>query len=409
MKFQQVNLDNGLQVVAEANDTARSAAFGFFVRTGGRDEMDGELGLSHFLEHMMFKGTSRRSAHDVNREFDEMGARYNAFTSQENTVYYGNVLPEFLPRIVDLLSDMMRPSLRQEDFEVEKKVILEEMAMYEDLPQHDLADKALKLHFGEHGLGHPVIGTKESISAVNSEQMRDYFGRRYAAGNIVAVAAGALDFGQLVDLVSQRCGGWAKQSAHRELVPAKGSLEARSFCKGSLARQHLALISPGPSAQDEERFAAAILANAIGDSTGSRYFWALVDPALADVAACGYEPLDEAGLFMSYICCDPQQAQKVVEVVRAELGKIVREGITAEELSRSANKTASAVTLGSEVPMGRFVSLGMNWLYRREYRSLTADLDSIRAVSVDQVNALACELAIDKTTTVALGPLEKVV
>ena len=119
MKFQQANLDNGLQVVAEVNDTARSAAFGFFVRTGGRDEVDGELGLSHFLEHMMFKGTERRSVHDVNREFDEMGARYNAFTSQENTVYYGNVLPEFLPRLVDLLSDMMRPSLRQEDFEVD--------------------------------------------------------------------------------------------------------------------------------------------------------------------------------------------------------------------------------------------------------------------------------------------------
>ena len=220
LKFHQANLDNGLQKIAEVSDTARSAAFGFFVRTGARDEVLGELGLSHFLEHMMFKGTERRSADDVNREFDEMGARYNAFTSQENTVYYGNVLPEFLPGIVDLLADMMRPSLRQDDFDVEKKVILEEMAMYEDLPQHDLADKALKIHFGQHGLGQPVIGTKESVSALSSEQMRDYFSRRYAAGNIVAVAAGALDFRQLVDLISDRCGCWAKQSAQRKLLPA---------------------------------------------------------------------------------------------------------------------------------------------------------------------------------------------
>ena len=409
MNFHQTKLDNGLQIVAEASDTARSVAFGFFVRTGARDELSPELGLSHFLEHMMFKGTERRSDLDVNREFDEMGARYNAFTSHENTVYYGNVLPEFLPRVVDLLADMMRPSLRQDDFDMEKKVILEEMAMCEDIPQHDLADKSLKIHFGNHGLGQPVIGTRESISGMSSAQMADYFQRRYAAGNVLAVVAGAVDFNQLVDSVSDRCGHWAKCSAERQLLPAKPSLTASTFQKISLTRQHLVFISPAPSAQDEERFAAAILANAIGDSTGSRYFWALVDPALADVAACGCETLDAAGIFLSYVCCDPQQAQQVVEVVRAELAKIVRDGLTADELTRSANKTASAVTLGSEVPMGRFVSLGMNWLYRQEYRSLAEDLAAIRAVTVDQVNSLARQFSIDQTTTVALGPLEELV
>ncbi|NIA07456.1 MAG: insulinase family protein [Actinobacteria bacterium] len=409
MKFNHTTLDNGLRIIAESSDTSRSVAFGFFVRTGARDESPAEFGLSHFLEHMMFKGTASRTAHDVNREFDEMGARYNAFTSHENTVYYGNVLPEFLPRVVDLLSDMLRPSLRQEDFDMEKKVILEEMAMYEDIPQHDLADKALKTHFGDHGLGQPVIGTRESIATVTSEQMHDYFDRRYAAGNVVAVATGAVDFDQLVDLVSARAGQWVARSADRELTPAQASLATDTFVKNSLARQHLVLISPAPSAQADERFAASILANAVGDSTGSRYFWALVEPALADVAAYGYEPLDAAGMFMSYFCCDPSQAPRVLEVARAELSKVVRDGITAEELTRSANKTASAVTLGSEVPMGRFVSLGTNWLYRQEYRSLVADLEAIRSVSLEQVNALARDLSIDRTTTVALGPLEKVV
>ena len=124
MQFLSHRLDNGLEIVAETNDLAHSLAVGFFVRTGARDETDATAGVSHFLEHMAFKGTTSRTADDVNREFDEMGARYNAFTSHENTVYYGNVLPEFLPRVVDLLSDMLRPSLRQEDFDVEKKVIL---------------------------------------------------------------------------------------------------------------------------------------------------------------------------------------------------------------------------------------------------------------------------------------------
>ena len=409
LKFEQTKLDNGLQIVAESSDTARSVAFGFFVRTGARDEVGPELGLSHFLEHMMFKGTDRRTALDVNREFDEMGANYNAFTSHENTVYYGNVLPEFLPRVVDLLADMMRPSLRQEDFDMEKNVILEEMAMYEDIPQHDLADKALNLHFGDHGLGQPVIGTKQSIGEMTSGQMTDYFRRRYSAGNVVAVATGNVDFAKLTDMLAERCGSWEKLSADRELTWADASLAGQTFQKATLTRQHLALLSPGPSAQEETRFAAAILGNAVGDTTGSRFFWALVDPALADVACCGYEPMDGAGIFLSYICCDPDKAKKVLEVARAELTKVVHEGITAEELTRSANKTASALTLGSEVPMGRFVSLGMNWLYRKEYRSVANDLDGILAVSRQQVNDLAGALAIDKTTTVALGPLEDVV
>ena len=281
--------------------------------------------------------------------------------------------------------------------------------MYEDIPQHDLADKALGIHFRNHGLGQPVIGTRETVSAVTSQQMRDYFARRYAAGNVVAVAAGAVDFDQLVDLVSARAGQWEARSADRKLTPANASLAADTFVKNSLARQHLVLISPAPSAQADERFAAHILATAVGDSTGSRYFWALVEPALADVAACGYEPMDAAGMFMSYFCCDPTQAPRVLDLARAELSKVARDGITADELTRAANKTASAVTLGSEVPMGRFVSLGMNWLYRREYRSLVDDLDSIRSVSLDQTNALAHDLSIDRTTTVALGPLEKLV
>ena len=409
LKFHQAKLNNGLQVVAESSDTARSVAFGFFVRTGGRDEIGPEIGLSHFLEHMMFKGTDRRSAQDVNREFDDMGANYNAFTSNENTVYYGNVLPEFLPSLADLLADMMRPSLRQEDFDMEKNVILEEMAMYEDLPQHDLVDKALGTHFGQHSLGNPVIGTKQSITKVTSAQMGDYFNRRYAAGNMVAVAAGALDFNQFFDLISQRCSQWDKLSAQRQLIPAKPSLAGQNFQKTTLTRQHLVLLSPAPSAQNKDRFGAAILANVMGDDTGSRFYWALVEPALADVACYAYQPLDGEGMFLSYICCDPDQAQQVVKIARQELTRFAQDGITAQELARSANKTASGLTLSSEVPMGRFVSLGMNWQYLQQYRSLAEDLDSIRSVTIEQVNELARSLAIDRTTTVALGPLEKII
>src|SRR6478752_6333652 len=135
MEFRKHRLDNGLEIIAETNADAHSMSVAFIVRTGSRDETDNVAGVSHFLEHMCFKGTARRSADDVNREFDEIGAQYNAFTSEENTVYYGAVLPEYQRRVVDLLTDMLRPALRQDDFDVEKNVILEEIALYKDRPQ----------------------------------------------------------------------------------------------------------------------------------------------------------------------------------------------------------------------------------------------------------------------------------
>src|ERR1700674_5548214 len=156
-------LDNGLQVISETNPAARSVAIGFFVRTGARDETPEVSGVSHFLEHMMFKGTPRRSALDVNRDFDRIGANYNAFTSEENTVYYCAVLPEYLPQAVDILADILRPSLRGEDFDMEKNVIIEEIGMYEDQPMWSAYDHAKKAYFANHALGNSILGTPESI------------------------------------------------------------------------------------------------------------------------------------------------------------------------------------------------------------------------------------------------------
>ena len=173
LNFHHHELPNGLTVIAEANDDMHTAAVGFFVKTGTRDEDKPVMGVSHFLEHMMFKGTARRSADDVNREFDELGANYNAFTSHENTVYYAQVLPEFLPRAVDLLGDMLRPALRGEDFDMEKNVILEEIGMYDDRPQWRLQDTLLEEFYGEHPLSYRVLGTKRiGQGELTADQMK---------------------------------------------------------------------------------------------------------------------------------------------------------------------------------------------------------------------------------------------
>src|SRR5215212_6857364 len=191
IRYDHLTLDNGLNLVGEYNDGAQSMAAGYFVRTGARDETGPISGCSHFLEHMMFKGTDRRSADDVNREFDEIGAQYNAFTSEENTVYYGAVLPEFQNRAIDLLTDMMRPALRDEDFNVEKNVILEEIALYQDRPNFTVMDEARTAFYGGHPLGNSVLGTAQSITALQRDQMHDYFNRRYSPNNLSLVLTGA--------------------------------------------------------------------------------------------------------------------------------------------------------------------------------------------------------------------------
>src|SRR3954462_9619048 len=190
MQFHHTVLDNGLHVIAELNDQARSVASGFFVKAGSRDETAEIAGLSHFLEHMVFKGTPRRDALAVNRDFDRVGAKHNAQTSEEDTVYHFTSLPEYHPAAFDVLADILRPSLREDDFETEKKVIIEEIRMYQDNPMMVAYEAAKEAHFAPHPLGHSVLGTVESITALTADQMRAYFARRYSPANIVLVVAG---------------------------------------------------------------------------------------------------------------------------------------------------------------------------------------------------------------------------
>src|SRR5687768_1577752 len=171
MQFRHHTLDNGLEIVGEIAPGAYSSAYAFFVRTGARDESDAISGVSHFLEHMVFKGSEKRSAADVNRDLDDLSASSNAFTSEEQTVYFATTLPEDQGKIVELLGDMMRPSLRQDDFDTEKKVILEEIAKYDDQPPYGAHEKCMAAFFGPHPLANSILGTVESVGALARDQM----------------------------------------------------------------------------------------------------------------------------------------------------------------------------------------------------------------------------------------------
>ena len=406
LSFEHTTLDNGLNVIAEVNPAAASLAAGFFVRTGSRDETPEVAGVSHFLEHMMFKGTDRRSAADVNLEFDRIGANYNAFTSEENTVYFAAVLPEFHDAALDLLGDMLRPSLRGDDFDMEKNVILDEIARYEDLPSYRCYEKAMAAHFAGHPLGNSVLGTPGSIRALSREQMLAYFERRYSPTNVTAVGVGKIDFAAFAAKVEAMCGHWTPYDAPRDTSPALAHAGRHVITDDKVNREHIALMSPAPTCQDDARYAAHLAAAVIGDATGSRLYYALVEPALADEAHMSYDPLDRAGAFLTFISTDPERAARVLDIANDVSARFADEGPTEAELLAAKNKIATSATMKGEQPMGRLTSVGFEWVYRREYVPLGDDLAAVFAVTADDVRQVAAQYDMTAATVLALGPLD---
>ena len=406
MEFKKEQLTNGLDLIGEINKSAKSAAVGFFVRTGSRDETKQINGVSHYLEHMLFKGTEKLNAFEVNEAFDRTGALFNAFTGEENTVFYAAVLPEYLVEVTKLWIELMRPALRDEDFNIEKNVIKEEIAMYEDLPNYDVMERCRGLHFDNHPCGNCVLGSEESISNLTAEQMRDYFTNRYAPNNMVLACAGNFDWRQICSIAENRCGAWQKQTAGRKLQDCRGSKKKDRVEKSNLAREHICLMSPGVTAQDQRRFAASVLTAIIGDDVGSRFFWELVDKALAETASMQFGAMDGTGAFCSYIRCSSENVAKVLDTIKGIFESLTKSGITEDELRKAKNKILSALVIKNELPMGRLVDLGFNWVYLQQYRTIADDINAIKAVTVDNVHSLIEQFNPGDFTQFSIGPTQ---
>ncbi len=406
MQFHHHKLANGLTVVGETNPAVRSVAMGFFVRTGARDEAPEVSGVSHFLEHMAFKGTPRRTALDVNRDFDRIGSNPNAYTSEENTVFYCAVLPEYVPQALDILADILRPSLRQDDFDMEKNVIIEEIGMYEDQPGSMAFEHARRLHFDGHPLGNSVLGTRDSIRALSRDQMADYFRRRYVAPNVTACAAGNFDWQQFVALVEEKCRGWETGPVRRENVrPAAGSGGFKVVCKEKTTQEHVILVGEGPSADSPLRHAVCTLALALGDDTGSRLYWSLIDPGLADSADATLDESEGTGAMFVSFSSEPDRADENLAIVRGVLEEVQRDGITEEELRQAKSKILSRMVRGSERPMGRMNAVGMSWTYLGKYRSVDDELQAFDAVTLKSVREALDRFPLTRMTTLGYGPL----
>jgi predicted Zn-dependent peptidase len=344
-------LSNGLTILAESNSANVSAGIGFFVRTGARDETERESGVSHFLEHMMFKGTPTRSA----------------------------VIPEKFNAMQELLSDMMRPALDPEEFSMEKKVILEEIALYRDRPHFYLFERAFKDYFGAHPAGNSVLGSDESISAVSRDEMKDYFDRRYSPSNMVLVGSGNFSLDQFVANAQKFCGNWKNFAVSRDVSRHGGSKTYKEFRRKNLSHSHAVLIAQGPGAQDEERYALSLLSNILGDSSGSRMYWELVDKGLADSASVDSDERDGTGCSMVYVSTSPSKLDDVVKKARGIVSSPLE--FSDADLERAKAKIVSRIVLDGELPMGRLMSLGMEWTYRKTITPLSEIISRVRSVS----------------------------
>jgi predicted Zn-dependent peptidase len=278
--------------------------------------------------------------------------------------------------------------------------------MYLDDPGHRLYERLMEAHFGNHPLSMSVLGSNETITQLQQTQMKEYFTRRYGPGNMVLVATGKLDFPEIVQLAGKYMGAWPRVQAPRRQPEPLYKPHRQSMADPKLNRQYTMGMTPGPSAQDDRRFAARVLSDVVGDSEGSRFYWALVDNAIAEDADFGFYPHDGCGSFYIALTTEPERSEKALDIALAELQK-VKTDLKDDEVERAKNKIASSIVLQGEVPLGRMRAIGGQWTYNKEYRSLEQDMATLNAVTTESMRQLMRDFPFDPMTIVSLGPGEK--
>ena len=404
-------LPGGLRVVSESMPGVRSVAFGIWVGVGSRDESPALSGSSHFLEHLLFKGTRSRTALEIATAMDAVGGEMNAFTAKEHTCYYANVLASDLPLAVQLLGDLVTDALNTApDLESERTVVLEEIAMRDDEPADAVHDLYAETLFGDTPLGRSVLGTVESIDSLTRDDVDGWYRDRYAVPSVVVSAAGRVDHAQVLELVSaafrDRLGGDARPAPLRlgEGAPAKPAGPAGLIAR-STEQTHLLLGTPAMGRLDERRYAAAVLDTAVGGGMSSRLFQEIREKrGLVYSVGSALTHYAGAGAFSVYAGCSKKRVPEVLRLIRAELDRVAAEGISPEEVARGRGQLKGGLVLGLEDTGSRMSRLGKSELSYGEYLPVREVLDRVDAVDEDQVRAVAAELFSQETCLAVVGP-----
>ena len=405
-------LPGGLRVVSEQVPGARSVALGIWVGVGSRDERPSNHGASHFLEHLLFKGTERRSAFEITEGMDAVGGEMNAFTDKEFTCYYARVLDEDLPLAVDVVSDMVLSSvLTPEDVELERGVILEEIAMHDDDPSDAVHDQFASTLFGDSPLGRPVIGTVESIEGLTRRSISGFYERRYALPQMVVSAAGGVDHGRLLRLVRKAFGdrltGDAVPAGLRPVDRAVPSYAGVSHVERPTEQTNLVLGTTGLRREDPRRFALSVLSGALGGGMSSRLFQSVREErGLAYSVYSFAAGHADTGQFAVYVGCAASKVGEVLSLVRAELEDVVAHGLRDDEVRRSKGNLRGQLVLGLEDTGSRMTRIGKAELVHGEVLTPQQVLDTIDAVTPDDVRAVAQDVLVRPLSLAVIGPVD---
>lgn len=395
-------------VLTDRMPAVRSVTLGFFFRTGARHEPDNLQGISHFIEHAVFKGTSRRSMLDIAVEQDRLGGNLDAFTTHEEVGFAIKVIDNELPAAFDLLADMTaRPRFDEADLEAEQRVIIEEMKMVEDSPEDHLGEIFGEQFFPQHPLGRSITGTPETVRSFGADVTRDYHAREFTTSNLVIVAAGNVEHDVLLQMVRQADLGLPDGRQERvSRVPTPAAPIAIRQ-RDDLEQAHLILATPFVAATDPRRYTADLVSSIIGGGTSSRLFQKIREErGLAYTVGAGAVMFQDCGTFSVSVATSPQQTAEVVELVVAELRDIVRNGISDAELSLAKQQAETSVLLSLEDSSARAAALAQSEMVHGRQISLEETLACISAVTVGDCSSLAVEsLAGDRLAFVAIGDL----
>jgi predicted Zn-dependent peptidase len=410
-------LPGGIRVLTEAMPGQRSVTFGAWVGVGSRDEADGHHGATHFLEHLLFKGTVRRSAMDIASAFDAVGGEANAATGKEHTCYYARVLDENLPMAVDVICDMVASArLDPEDVENERGVILEELAMNDDDPADVVHERFAETVLGDHPLGRPIGGTPETIRAVGPQHIRAHYRRHYMPADLVITAAGGLDHDLVCQAVVERLGeaGWQlspgasplpRRTATSSPAPAPDG-RVTVVSRGN-EQANVVLGGTALTATDPRRYALSVLNAVLGGGMSSRLFQEIRERRGLAYSVYSFSAgHSDSGYFGLYAGCAPSRVDEVIELLEAELERLAADGLDDEELGRAHGQLCGGLVLGLEDTGSRMSRLGKAELVQGEYIGLDEALGRIRAVTAGEVRDLAADLASRSRSLAVVGPFE---
>jgi len=409
--LQREVLPNGVRIVTENITYVQSVALGIWVGVGARDEADNRRGISHVIEHMLFKGTPTRTAQQIADQIDSVGGDINAFTSKENTCYHVRVLSEHVPLAVDILADMfLNSNIDPEELAREENVILEEIKRRDDEPDDLVHELFAETLWPQHVLGKSIIGTPETVTSFKSKDLKDYMAKRYTPDTIVVAAAGNLNHAEIVAMVQERLGhltgskeDWREPDQAPEFTPGT------SYIEKPIEQVNLVLGTPGFSQLSDDKYKLSILDNVLGGSMSSRLFQEIREKrGLAYSIGTYSQSFREGGYFAVYSGTSPATAEQVLDLAKAEFRNVQKNNITDKELERSKNQFRGSIVMSQESMNSRMMRIGRNELTYDRVIPIDEIMGKIIAVTLDDIASVADHLfGQDKFAMATVGPFQK--